>query len=354
MPFFPFTYNTHPHSILTLAPQVLTAALEGSLYPLSDVVTSDIQLGEDPLDRSCKPTPKKVSDGFKLNMKLIEYLLVSNFQLVILCVGMTASVELTDILNKKQGCLATSTYHPVLVASDTRNEVTSAAARLTLAAGARLTRLALDATLNSESEAPGLLDIFSTLMDSKDKAKETLTSSRLAGQVKEIYEHEVATVEKFKVVMRSNGRRFTVTPRVIANMKSLHATNRLTRPPDLSSNYHTSFRYYKCPSGVIWCNGKSQCCMECRDAFQRPSHYFEKKAAAEVRAIKPHMDYNCPYGSAWCNCRSLLCPNCLKDKGWSSQKEQRDAARALKTESLKELQARRSSAGKKPAAPGSL
>ena len=32
-----------------------------------------------------------------------------------------------------------------LVASDTRNEVTSAAARLTLAAGARLTRLALDA-----------------------------------------------------------------------------------------------------------------------------------------------------------------------------------------------------------------
>ena len=177
MPFFPFTYNTHPHSILTLAPQVLTAALEGSLYPLSDVVTSDIQLGEDPLDRSCKPTPKKVSDGFKLNMKLIEYLLVSNFQLVILCVGMTASVELTDILNKKQGCLATSTYHPVLVASDTRNEVTSAAARLTLAAGARLTRLALDATLNSESEAPGLLDIFSTLMDSKDKAKETLTSS---------------------------------------------------------------------------------------------------------------------------------------------------------------------------------
>ena len=192
------------------------------------------------------------------------------------------------------------------------------------------------------------------LMDSKDKAKETLTSSRLAGQVKEIYEHEVATVEKFKVVMRSDGRRFTVTPRVIANMKSLHATNRLTRPPDLSSNYRTSFRYYKCPSGVIWCNGKSQCCMECRDAFQRPSHNFEKKAAAEVHASKPQMDFNCPYGSAWCNCRSLLCPNCLKDKGWSSQKEQRDAARALKTESLKELQARRSSAGKKPAAPGSL
>ena len=189
MPFFPFTYNTHPHSILTLAPQVLTAALEGSLYPLSDVVTSDIQLGEDPLDRSCKPTPKKVSDGFKLNMKLIEYLLVSNFQLVILCVGMTASVELTDILNKKQGCLATSTYHPVLVASDTRNEVTSAAARLTLAAGARLTRLALDATLNSESEAPGLLDIFSTLMDSKDKAKETLTSSCTLDALRDPYYH---------------------------------------------------------------------------------------------------------------------------------------------------------------------
>lgn len=341
MPFFPFTYNTHPHSILTLAPQVLTAALEGSLYPLSDVVTSDIQLGEDPLDRSCKPTPKKVSDGFKLNMKLIEYLLVSNFQLVILCVGMTASVELTDILNKKQGCLATSTYHPVLVASDTRNEVTSAAARLTLAAGARLTRLALDATLNSESEAPGLLDIFSTLMDNKDKAKETLTSSQLAGQVKEIYEHEVATVEKFKVVIGSNGRRFTVTPQVIANVKSMQAKNRLTRPPDLSSSYHTSFKYYKCPSGVDFCNGRSQCCKECREAFQRPSDNCERKAAAEVKAIKPHMDYNCPWGCAWCNCRSLLCANCLKDKGWSSRKEYRDAARALKTESLKELQARR-------------
>ena len=137
------------------------------------------------------------------------------------------------------------------------------------------------------------------------------------GQVKEIYEHEVATVEKFKVVMRSNGRRYTVTPQVIASVKSMHAKNRLTRPPDLSSSRHTSFKYYECPSGVDYCNGRSQCCIECREAFQRPSDSRERKAAAEVKAIKPHMDYNCPWGCAWCNCRSSLCANCLKDKGWS-------------------------------------
>jgi hypothetical protein len=103
---------------------------------------------------------------------VIHYLLQSHFQLVILNVGMTASKQLTDLLNKRQGCLATSTYHPVLVASNTRNQVTSAAARLTLAAGARLTRLALDAALNSELEALGLLEIFSELMGSKEKAKD--------------------------------------------------------------------------------------------------------------------------------------------------------------------------------------
>ena len=133
----------------------MTAALRGSAYPLTDVITSDIQLGQDPEDRSCKPTPKKVADGSKLNMKVVDYLLKADFQLVFLNVGMTASGELTNLLNKKNGCLATSTYHPVLVASDLRNEITSAAARLTLAAGARLARLALDMVLNAELEAPG-------------------------------------------------------------------------------------------------------------------------------------------------------------------------------------------------------
>ncbi len=92
----------------------------------------------------------------------------------------------------------------------------SVAAHLTLAAGGRLTRLALDAALNTELEAPGLLEIFSSLMGSMSKAKETFTSPQLAAQVKEIIAHEVTTVENFKVIMRSNGRRYTsVTPQVL-------------------------------------------------------------------------------------------------------------------------------------------
>ena len=76
-----------------------------------------------------------------------------------------------------------------------------------------MTRLVLDAALNTELEAPGLLEIFSSLMGSMSKAKETFTSPQLAAQVKEIIAHEVTTVENFKVIMRSNGRRYTHTPR---------------------------------------------------------------------------------------------------------------------------------------------
>jgi len=50
--------------------------------------------------------------------------------------------------------------------------------------------LALDIVLNSELEAPGLLEIFSELMGSKEKAKETFLSPQLAVQVKEIYDSE--------------------------------------------------------------------------------------------------------------------------------------------------------------------
>jgi hypothetical protein len=152
-------------------------------------------------------------------MKVVDYLLKADFQLVFLNIGMTASGQLTNLLNKKKGCLATSTYHPVLVASDVRNEVTSAAARLTLAAGARLARLALDMVLNAELEAPGLLEIFAELMGSEEQAKETFSSPRLAVQMKEIAEHEVTTVEKFKVIMKSDGVWMTVTPAVLRAAK---------------------------------------------------------------------------------------------------------------------------------------
>jgi hypothetical protein len=133
-----------------------------------------------------------------------------------------------------------------------RNVTTTAAARLTLAAGARLTRLALDTVLNLELEAPGLLEIFSELMGSKEKAKEAFASPQLAVQVKEINEHEVSTIEEFKVIMRSNGRPFTVTPKVLAsakaNIKKVNAMNQWTHPPNLSDRSHTSFKYYQCPS----------------------------------------------------------------------------------------------------------
>ncbi len=355
MPYFPLNLQ---HSPNPLPPQVLTAALKGSAYPLTDVITSDIQLGQDPKDPSCKPTPKKVADGCKLNMKVVDYLLNADFQLIFLNIGMTASGELTNRLNKMKGCLATSTYHPVLVASDVRNEVTSAAARLTLAAGARLARLALDMVLNAELEAPGLLEIFAELMGSEEQAKEAFSSPRLAVQVKEIAEHEVSTVEKFKVIIRSNGRKYTVTPRVVAtskaNLEKANAMNQWTRPANLSDSNHTHFKYYQCPFGLNWCNGRRKCCEECRKAHQRPTAMEERRAAAKAKATEPQMDYCCPEGKAWCNGRSALCSNCWKAKGYSSKEEFRAAQRALKIENVKELQTLNISAGKKPAAPGSL
>ena len=153
-----------------------------------------------------------------------------------------------------------------------------------------MTRLALDTVLNLELEAPGLLEIFSELMGSKEKAKEAFASPQLAVQVKEINEHEVSTIEEFKVIMRSNGRQFTVTPKVLAsakaNIKKVNAMNQWTRPPNLSDRSHTSFKYYQCPSGLGWCNGREVCCGNCREALQRPSGKEEQRTAAKAKAAR--------------------------------------------------------------------
>jgi len=80
-------------------------------------------------------------------------LLKQGFDVVVLLVGLQAGNKLFSALTSRSNVFVTTTYHPVLVSNDQRDK-TTAAARLTLAAGARLMCLALNVLTGLSTEAP--------------------------------------------------------------------------------------------------------------------------------------------------------------------------------------------------------
>ena len=92
--------------------------------------------------------------GVIQNLRYVDSLLDQGFVVVVLLVGLQAGGKLYSTLSDRPNVLVTNTYHTVLVSNDQRDTTTTAAARLTLAAGARLVRLALNVLTSSTTEAP--------------------------------------------------------------------------------------------------------------------------------------------------------------------------------------------------------
>ena len=136
----------------------MQVCLAGTTYPLTDVIVSDLCVGFHPA-HGAKPTSDNKDFGFVQNMKVIDLLLNFGFDIVVLLVGLQAGGKLYSKLSDRPNVLVTNTYHTVMVSNDQRDKTTTAAARLTLAAGARLVRLALNLLTSSTTEAPTLKQV---------------------------------------------------------------------------------------------------------------------------------------------------------------------------------------------------
>ena len=133
----------------------LGVCLAGSTYPIQDVLVLDLCLGFHPVE-GAKPTVENKDFGVIQNVRFVDSLLEQGFVVVVLLVGLQAGNKLYSAFTTRSNVFVTTTYHTVLVANDKRNLATRMAARLTLAAGARLMRLALNVITGSTTEAPSL------------------------------------------------------------------------------------------------------------------------------------------------------------------------------------------------------
>ena len=130
-------------------------ALLGSEYGVSDIITTDVCLGFHPGTGS-QPTDENIEHGFRLNSMFIDMLVKYDFAVVVVCIGLAASKKLYPALKSRRDIIVTCTYHAVLVSNDMRNGFTTNAARVSVAAAARLARLVVDYLLASEALPPTL------------------------------------------------------------------------------------------------------------------------------------------------------------------------------------------------------
>ena len=137
----------------------LEVCLLGSTYSIGDVLVSDLCLGFHPV-HGAKPTQENKDFGFLQNISFVDLLLEHGFDVVVLLVGLQAGNKLFTALTTRSRVFVTTTYHAVLVSNDQRDKTTTAAARLTLAAGARLMRLALNLLTGSSTTAPTLNQVM--------------------------------------------------------------------------------------------------------------------------------------------------------------------------------------------------
>jgi hypothetical protein len=130
-------------------------ALQGSEYSVSDIVASDVCLGYHPVS-GAQPTDENIEHGFRLNLMFIDMLVKYDFAVVVVCIGLAAGKKLYPALKSRNDIIVTCTYHAVLVSNDMRNGFTTNAARVSVAAAARLARMAVDYLLASEALPPTL------------------------------------------------------------------------------------------------------------------------------------------------------------------------------------------------------
>lgn len=122
----------------------------------------------------------------------------------------------------------------------------------------------------------------------------------IQAQVKEIGVHET---EIFKVIVRKNGRRMTITPAVLRSAKEARdiILERVRQANLLreGGKLHYTGRY-TCPFKMARCNGKSQQCERC-------------KLLLGEWVTRPKWP-TCPFGTATCTYASRACAKCKQQQ----------------------------------------
>jgi hypothetical protein len=273
-------------------------ALLGSEYGVSDIITTDVCLGFHPGTGS-QPTDENIEHGFLLNSMFIDMLVKYDFAVVVVCIGLAASKKLYPALKSRRDIIVTCTYHAVLVSNDMRNGFTTNAARVSVAAAARLARLVVDYLLASEALPPTLEEarakaltypfhlllsyvrVFSLSQISRallgDDQSSWWKTAEATKHVREISDHEVS---EFVVIRRSNGINQTITPAMRESARAagegLAERSRLENAAGNSRACTQVHTLMKCPYSMPSCNRRSTACAQCRAELGLPPRSYNR------------------------------------------------------------------------------
>ena len=263
-------------------------ALQGSEYSVSDIVASDVCLGYHPVS-GAQPTDENIEHGFRLNLMFIDMLVKYDFAVVVVCIGLAAGKKLYPALKSRNDIIVTCTYHAVLVSNDMRNGFTTNAARVSVAAAARLARLVVDYLLASEALPPTLEEarakaltpfissshmcVFSPSRRYRERDDQSSwwKTAEATKHVREISDHEVS---EFVVIRRSNGIKQTITPALREGARAAaesHAErSRLENAAGKTRACTQVHTLMKCPYAMPSCNRRSTACEQCRAELGLP------------------------------------------------------------------------------------
>ena len=137
-----------------------------------------------------------------------------------------------------------------------------------------------------------------------DIDKTTWETPAMRTRVKEIDLHEAHT---FKIIMKKNGVRLTITPALIqAGREAAAISHECARAKSLLGLGGVQVRTtYECPFAMASCNGRSLACARCKSLFEngdmpRPA---ERKTPAQHR---------CPFDIDSCKSQRTACVDCKR------------------------------------------
>jgi hypothetical protein len=129
-----------------------------------------------------------------------------------------------------------------------------------------------------------------------------LTTCRLRAVVAQVKEIGVHETEIFKVIVRKNGRRMTITPALSRSAKEAHDIYlERVRQANLLGQAGKQMRTsYKCPFMMANCNGQSMRCARCKPLLGE--------------WVKKPKWPTCPFGTATCTHESRACVKCRQQQ----------------------------------------
>jgi hypothetical protein len=151
-------------------------------------------------------------------------------------------------------------------------------------------------------------------------------------QADEIYKHET---EMFKVIMKKNGIRMTITPALRQAGREAAAvyTEQQRAKSLLGLGGKQIQTTYKCPFAMASCNGKTQACKRCESLFENG----DMPRPAETAARAP-----CPFNIDSCKSQRTACADCKRAHNayWNAK-----SRRGVKIETRTSVRRRESRSG---------